>query len=95
MLTLLPNGEVSKKLINTFLIEDFFICHHAVSTTLVVYLELWMSPQICEKFEMAQIVYSGAQGKLIHEKNLKSKISWHCPFKGIYCSVPLPSLESW
>jgi hypothetical protein len=21
-------------------------------------------------------------GKLIHEKNLKSKISWHCPFKG-------------
>ncbi len=25
--------------------------------------------------------YSGAGGKLIHEKNLKSKISWHCPFK--------------
>ncbi len=22
--------------------------------------------------------YSGAWGKLIHEKNLKSKISWHC-----------------
>jgi hypothetical protein len=28
------------------------------------------------------MVYSGAWGKLIHEKNLKSKISWHCPFKG-------------
>jgi hypothetical protein len=28
------------------------------------------------------MVYSGALGKLIHEKYLKSKLSWHCPFKG-------------
>jgi hypothetical protein len=28
------------------------------------------------------MVYSGAWGKLIHEENQKSKISWHCPFKG-------------
>ncbi len=27
------------------------------------------------------MVYSGAWGNLIHEKNQKSKISWHCPFK--------------
>ncbi len=27
------------------------------------------------------MLYSGALGKLIHEKNQKSKISWHCPFK--------------
>ncbi len=27
------------------------------------------------------MVYSGAGGKLIHEKNQKQKISWHCPFK--------------
>ena len=27
--------------------------------------------------------YSGAGGKLIHEKNQKQKISWHCPFKSI------------
>jgi hypothetical protein len=27
------------------------------------------------------IRYSGAWGKLIHEKNLNSNISWHCPFK--------------
>ncbi len=27
------------------------------------------------------MVFSGAWGKLIHEKNQKSKISWHCPFK--------------
>ena len=26
--------------------------------------------------------YSGAGGKLIHEKNQKQKIPWHCPFKG-------------
>ncbi len=33
------------------------------------------------KFETALTRYSGAWGKLIHEKNLKSKILWHCPFK--------------
>ena len=27
------------------------------------------------------MVYSGDWGKLIHEKNQKSKISWHCPFE--------------
>ncbi len=27
--------------------------------------------------------YSGAGGKLIHEKNQKQKISWHCPFNNI------------
>jgi hypothetical protein len=27
--------------------------------------------------------YSGAGGKLIHEKNQKQKISWHCPFKDV------------
>ncbi len=27
------------------------------------------------------MAYSGAGGKLIREKNLKSKISWHCPFE--------------
>jgi len=27
------------------------------------------------------MVHSVALGKLIHEKNQKSKISWHCPFK--------------
>ena len=25
--------------------------------------------------------YSGAGGKLIHEKKQKQKNSWHCPFK--------------
>ncbi len=31
-----------------------------------------------KKFKIALMGYSGPWGKLIHEKNLKSKISWHC-----------------
>ncbi len=30
------------------------------------------------------MLFSGAWGKMIHEKNLKQKISWHCPFKVSY-----------
>ncbi len=37
--------------------------------------------EFSKKFETILMGYSGAGGKLIHEKNLKSKISWHCPFK--------------
>jgi hypothetical protein len=33
-----------------------------------------------KKFEMTLTLFSGAWGKAIHEKNLKKKISWHCPF---------------
>jgi hypothetical protein len=40
-----------------------------------------------KKFETTLMVYrySGAWGKLIHEKNLKTKSSWHCPFNGKLC----------
>jgi hypothetical protein len=34
-----------------------------------------------KKFKPVLFEYSGAKGKLIHEKNQKQKISWHCPFK--------------
>jgi hypothetical protein len=30
--------------------------------------------------------YSGAGGKLIHKKNQKQKISWHCPFNNLFVS---------
>ena len=33
--------------------------------------------------------YSGAGGQLIHQKNQKQKISWHCPFKAEYASEGL------
>ncbi len=36
--------------------------------------------EFSKKFEMVLMGYSGAGGKLIHEKNQKQKISWHCPF---------------
>ncbi len=44
--------------------------------------ELRISLQISKKIETALMVYSTAWGKLIHEKNQKSKISLHCPFNG-------------
>jgi hypothetical protein len=37
--------------------------------------------EFSKKFEMTLLLFSGAWGKVIHEKNLKQKISWHCPFK--------------
>jgi hypothetical protein len=43
-----------------------------------------LSPRICgfKKTVWPSLqIYLGAWGKLIHGKNLKSKISWHCPFK--------------
>jgi hypothetical protein len=33
--------------------------------------------EFSEKFEMT--LFSVAWGKMIHEKNLKQKILWHCP----------------
>ncbi len=33
------------------------------------------------------MLYSDAWGKLIHEKNQKSKISWHFPFLGLNISA--------
>ncbi len=37
-----------------------------------------------KKFETVLMGYSGAGGKLIHEKNEKQKFLWHCPFKGAH-----------
>ncbi len=50
-----------------------------VSLTPVANLELQISPRIFEKIWNGPIGILRAWGKLIHEKNQKSKISWHCP----------------
>jgi hypothetical protein len=55
------------KIIKIFLLEDFF---HLPCTLSREYLR-----EFSKKFEMAVMVYSHAWGKLIHEKNQKSKIS--------------------
>jgi hypothetical protein len=39
-------------------------------------------PRIFENMRNGPIGILRAWGKLIHEKNQKSKFSWHCPFKG-------------
>ncbi len=57
------------------MIEDFLHLP-PVSTLSCEYLR-----EFSEKFETTLMVNSGAWGKLIHEKNQKSKILWHCPFK--------------
>jgi hypothetical protein len=50
--------------------------------TLEVHLELRISLRIFEKIlNGSKGILRGLGEKLIHEKNLKSKISWHCPFK--------------
>jgi hypothetical protein len=56
------------------MIEDFLHLP-PVSTPLLANLEPQISPRIFENFETAIMVYSGAWGKLIDEKNQKSKIS--------------------
>jgi hypothetical protein len=77
MLSLLHKGV--KKICN-FIIEDFFDLP-PVSTTPVVHLKLWKSLQIFVKSWNGPdgILWGG--GGPESWKNLKSKTSWHCPFK--------------
>jgi hypothetical protein len=50
-----------------------------VTMTLVLHLELRTSLQIFETIWNNPKIYSRDWEKLIYEKDLKSKISWHCP----------------
>ncbi len=68
------------KIFNSFLIEDFFPNAIGVTDSGGAPLAANISTNFRKKFETALVGYSEASGKLIHEKNLKSKISWHCPF---------------
>jgi hypothetical protein len=52
------------------MIEDFLHLPHRWQTLSCEYLR-----EFSKNFETAIMVYSGAWGKLIHEKNQKSKIS--------------------
>ncbi len=74
MSPLLPKGD-QIKLLKFFWLKIFSICHRW-QTLSCVYLR-----EFSKKFETVLMEYSGAGGKLIHEKNQKQKISWHCPFK--------------
>jgi hypothetical protein len=48
----------------------------------VVHLDLRISQRIFLKFEMTLILFSGVWGENDSRKNLKRKVSCHCPFKG-------------
>jgi hypothetical protein len=48
---------------------------------LVVHLDLQISQPIFDKILNDPSVIFRDLGKMIHEKNLKQKISGHCPFK--------------
>ncbi len=69
-------------IIKIFLIEDFFHLP-PVSLTPLANLELRISPRIFKKIRNGLNGVLWGWGKLIHEKNQKQKISWHCPFKRI------------
>ncbi len=62
------------------MIEDFF----HLSTTPVVHLSYEYLREFSKKIETSLMVYAGAWGELIREKNQNSKISWHCPFNVLY-----------
>ncbi len=51
-----------------------------VSLIPVVHLDLRISPRISKKIEMTLMLFLGAWGKMIHEKN-----SWHVSLKGCHC----------
>ncbi len=64
-----------------------------VSLTPVVHLDLRISPRIFEKIRNDPYVISRGLGEGDSWKNLKQKISWHCPFKGIKSAfIPIFSL---
>jgi hypothetical protein len=43
--------------------------------------------EFSKKIKTALLGYLGARGKLVHEKNVKPKLSWHCPFFKYYFSL--------
>ncbi len=80
-LTILPKGVQTKKF-KLLWLKVFCICHrcqrHRWQTLSCEYLR-----KFSKKFETTPMIYSGAWGKLIREKNQKSKILWHCPFNHV------------
>jgi hypothetical protein len=73
------------------MIEDFFAFATGVVDTGGKPLAANISANFRKKIETALMVYSGDWEKLIHEKNHKSKISGHCPFKASVSYFRFPS----
>jgi hypothetical protein len=71
-----PTQMCPNKIIKIFLIEDFSICHRCQRHQWCTFSHEYL-PEFSKKIKMAIMAYSVTWGKLIHEKNQKSKIS--CP----------------
>ncbi len=71
-----------KKIIKTFMLEDFFNFHLSpMSTTPVVHLELRISPWIFEKIRNSPSGILRGWLETYSWKKPEVDISWHCPFK--------------
>jgi hypothetical protein len=63
----------------------------------------WLAKNLREfslKLEMTLILFSGAWGKVIHEKSVQQEISWHYPFKqvrrnSLVCELMFSSPLAW
>ncbi len=88
---------MSKQIIKIFLLKIFSICHQSQRHQWCTFSCEDLG-EFSTKFETALKGNSGAWKKLIHEKNLMSKISWHCNFNGnetnaiVYSPRPAPFL---
>ncbi len=73
-LTLVRKG-VQKKLLKLFWLKVFSICHPPCTLSCNISINFWKKNGNRPNGRLR------TWGKLIHEKNLKLKILWHCPFK--------------
>ncbi len=76
----MANGKNRQSEIFRFFLDTFWVVDTGGKfatgvTAPVEHLDLRISPRIFEKIETVLMEYSGAGGKLIHEKNTRSKKS--------------------
>jgi hypothetical protein len=78
LLTLLLKGDLKKSKFSDW--RFFWLATCVNDTVGAVNMCCVYRREFSKKFEMILMGFSGTGEKLIHEKNLKSNISWHCPF---------------
>ncbi len=87
MITARDNQIVSRML---FTPEAHFKCQQSDDVPIICHQCSWLRWctwtseylwEISNKIEMTLTLFLRAWRKMIREKNLKQKISWHCPFK--------------
>ncbi len=54
-----------------------------------------ISANFYKKIKMNLMLFPGSWGNMIHEKNIKQKISWHCPKSGVRLQPPDSYIYTW